>query len=621
MRAGHLVAERYRLDEKIGSGGMGTVWRATDLELGRSVAIKWAKPDEDDPSGRQPRREARIAAGLQHPHIVALFDVVREDGNPLLVMEYVPSRSLAEIIREHGPLALAEVARIGAQIASGLAALHTHGIVHGDVKPANVLLSDNGTAKLTDFGISRVVSGELTRTDSDMIGGTPRFMAPEVANGRKPTPAADMFSFGAMLLAAIEGNPGPGEESAPAWRRAERRELWPPAQAGTVRPLLAELLRLRSGDRPSAEVAQTRLEDAVRATEPDGGGLSSASVSGKSLTSNRKRVTAIAGISVATVAVASWAVAGTLGATPTGHSAATAPPAVAPVHSRNNHPAKAMLVGDPRSADPCALADPAAFTRFGRATKSRDQGNFNRCDVLIESRGSALANVKFEFENPPEAGSGPNSALEKSGDVGILRLPASTDQCERTLVLADGYRIDITASQSEHGTADFCAVADAATITAAAVANRGSLPRRAAVFSPSSLALVDACSLLDGAALGALPGIDALRPEVGFGNWECRWNSTTGPYSIHLRFDHNGPLNADDGQPVKLGGRAGFITQDGDGDNTCLARVVQRTYQGADGQATDELLYLVVTGPAPANKLCAPATALAKSAATKLPTP
>lgn len=619
MRAGHLIADRYRLDEKIG-GGMGVVWRATDLELGRSVAIKWAEAGEHDPFGRQPRREARIAAGLHHPHVVALFDVLRDNGERLLIMEYVPSRSLAEIIRDRGPLPIGEVAQIARQVASGLEALHANGIVHGDVKPANVLVTTDGIAKLTDFGISRVVWGELTRTDGDLIGGTPRFMAPEVANGRKATPAADLFSFGAMLLNAIDGDPAPGDDSLPAWRRAERGELSVPDRAGALRPVIAALLRVHPAGRPSATEVRERITEAGFGTPPGRIGIFH-SARLRSITAHRLRTATIAAATVATAAIGAWALVNGFAPPPpaglaSGSVSQSSESSESPRPSVTRTP---MVIGDPRTADPCALADPAPFGRFGRAAQSRDQGNFGRCDVLIESKGHKLADVKIEFAGPPETEAAPEGSIEKSGSVSIVTPPPATDECDRTVILADRYRVEISAVQNGTATADYCAIADAATTGAVAVVNRGPIPRRSGTFPAVSLAKQDACALLDGTALSQVPGIDAVRPQAGFADWECRWDSTTSPYSIRLRFDRNAPLNADDGQPTKVAGKAAFVSPDGDGDKTCLVRVVQRSFQDSEGQPTVELVDLVVNGPAPSSGLCAPATALARSAAGKLP--
>ncbi|MFC4856465.1 protein kinase domain-containing protein [Actinophytocola glycyrrhizae] len=199
MRSGDVIAGRYRLDDTVGAGGMGVVWRATDLELRRVVAVKRTSTGD----GEQLRREARIGAGLQHPNVISVFDVVVEDGERWLIMEYLPARSLAEILRTDGPLTPAGAAHVGAQVATALAAMHAKGMVHRDVTPANVLVAEDGTAKLADLGIA--MWSEVTLTGSAQTPGTPGFLAPEVARGSAATPAADLYALGVTLAAAVEG--------------------------------------------------------------------------------------------------------------------------------------------------------------------------------------------------------------------------------------------------------------------------------------------------------------------------------------------------------------------------------------------------------------------------------
>ncbi len=195
-----MIAGRYRLEEVVGSGGMGEVWRATDLELRRVVAVKRARSG----SGELIRREARIGAGLQHPNVVVVFDVIRERLRRWLVMEYLPSRSLAEILRAGDLIPAGKAAEIGAQVASALAAMHAKGIVHRDITPGNVLVTDDGTAKLTDLGIA-VWANVTEPGDDDKIAGTPGFMATEVTDGEAAGPASDIYALGATLSVVTEG--------------------------------------------------------------------------------------------------------------------------------------------------------------------------------------------------------------------------------------------------------------------------------------------------------------------------------------------------------------------------------------------------------------------------------
>jgi eukaryotic-like serine/threonine-protein kinase len=265
--AGLLVAGRYRLLAQVGVGAMGAVWLGTDQRLNRQVALKQVvlerglDPRQASEARQRILREGRIAARLQHPHAVAVYDVTMQDGEPWLVMEYLRARSLASVITLDGPLTDRAVARIGAQVADALEAAHKVGIVHRDVKPGNVLLCPDGSAKLADFGIARA-SGDITVTQTGVLTGTPEYSAPEVARGGRPTPAADVFSLGATLYSSVEGRP-PFDLSGNALAQMEviaSGSTIPPRRAGRLAPLLTRLLDPDPARRPSAGEARAMLE-------------------------------------------------------------------------------------------------------------------------------------------------------------------------------------------------------------------------------------------------------------------------------------------------------------------------------------------------------------------------
>jgi serine/threonine protein kinase len=276
---GRLVAGRYRLQSQLGGGGMGTVWLARDELLGRQVAIKQvltsAGVSEAESAQQRQRalREGRIAARLSHPHAISVYDVALEVGHPWLVMEYLPSRSLAAVLTQDGVLRVDQVAQIGAQVADALAATHAAGIVHRDVKPANILIGEGGRieglVKITDFGISHA-SGDVTLTQTGQITGTPAFLAPEVAQGREMTEASDVFSLGATLYMCIEGTPPFGmEENALAMlHRVAGGQIVPPRRAGSLTEPLLRMLAAEPADRPT--MSEVRDELAKLAAGRDG---------------------------------------------------------------------------------------------------------------------------------------------------------------------------------------------------------------------------------------------------------------------------------------------------------------------------------------------------------------
>ena len=192
-----LIGGRYRVESAIGRGGMGTVWLCQDETLHRHVAVKQVGllPGESVTDSARAFREARSSAGLSHRNVVTVFDVVEEAGHIWLVMEHVPGRSLSQIIKQDGPLDPSTVAEIGAQVADGLSALHAGGILHRDVKPGNVLIREDGVAKISDFGISRT-AGDATLTQSGYLTGTPSYFSPALARGAESAPADEVWALG-----------------------------------------------------------------------------------------------------------------------------------------------------------------------------------------------------------------------------------------------------------------------------------------------------------------------------------------------------------------------------------------------------------------------------------------
>lgn len=273
-----LIAGRYRLLTPLGEGGMGTVWRARDEVLGREVAVKEVRAPAGLPASDVERmyarleREAWAAARVANRNVVTVYDVAMQDGRPWIVMEIVRGISLAELLDAEGPLEPARAAHIGAEVLSALRAAHEAGVLHRDVKPANVLMSNDGRVVLTDFGIA-TVEGTSALTMTGEVIGSPEFLAPERALGRTPGPESDLWSLGVLLYAAVEGN-SPFRHDTPlsTLRAIVDEELPPPRRAGPLAPVIEGLLRKDPAERLPAERAEQDLRLVAAGGTPSGGG-------------------------------------------------------------------------------------------------------------------------------------------------------------------------------------------------------------------------------------------------------------------------------------------------------------------------------------------------------------
>ena len=573
MRSDDVIADRYRLVEVVGAGGMGIVWLADDLRSNRQVALK--RPITPGPGVRADlEREAEIAKRIAHPNAVNVFDVVGDDDDCWLVMEYFPATSLAA----KGILPPREVAAIGAQVAGALAAAHEAGVVHRDVAPGNVLVADNGTAKVTDFGISAWRAATIT--SSGKVSGTAAYVSPEVADGAKATAASDMFSLGATLFAAAEGEPpfGTGDPEACLRRiRSGRGEI--PVRSGALKPVLDALLQRDRIARPTAEQTKGMLDKVA----------SGQSVPPWPGVKRRPNGLLVAAAAIAVVALLLLVV-------------------IRPWESDADGPATTVL-GDARTADPCAFADAQVLSRFGEAEVVDDYGGFNRCDVLIAVAGDDEIDVLFEFESAGDAG-GPARVVRHAPE-------RADDGCDIALTLADQSELLVAATSDDNVDTDFCQVAKVAADHAEAVLGQhAEVPRRARA-DVRSLANVDACGLITAADLAKQPAYAGVTPDPGFGNWECRWQSADG--ALRVIFDRNDLDSAREGTRTDLSGREAYVTPKGYGDFTCAVRVFHLHYEDAHGDKHVELALVVVEGGGAMADLCRVASAFAGPVAAGLP--
>lgn len=262
-RGSVVMAGRYRLEERLGRGGMGTVWRAADELLGRPVAVKVLHAGEGDEDGGVAAgalREARAVALVRHPHVVVVHDVIEHDGHPCIVMELVDGGSLAALISAGKTLTPVETARTGLALLGALTAAHGRGVLHRDVKPANVLMeAGTGRVVLTDFGIARL-SGATTISETGAFVGSPEYTAPERMQGAEAGPASDLWSLGTLMCAALAGeSPFRRDSLGGILHAVVSAEIRPPSQAGPLLPVIRGLLDRDPERRMTAPEAERLL--------------------------------------------------------------------------------------------------------------------------------------------------------------------------------------------------------------------------------------------------------------------------------------------------------------------------------------------------------------------------
>ncbi|MGC9541270.1 serine/threonine-protein kinase [Streptomyces sp. UG1] len=639
MRSGEEFADRYVLREVIGAGRGGEVWLAHDTVVGQDVALKPERTDgESDTALRRLLGEPRTMAKFrEHPHVVTLFDVLTvaqdEPGSRTywFVMEYVPGGGL-----DRQPTVSPErAARIGAELADALAALHEAGVVHCDVKPANIGLTRHGAAKLLDFGAAYRVGGSETITVNGPYSFTPDYAAPELARGNVPRPASDVFCLATTLYALVTGAPprgGGSDDDTPAGTgkdgdEAERLRYWKAEQGvveldaaavGPLYPVLTSMLRRDPRQRPDAAEVGRLLAD-IAGSEPKPS-RDSATTSPAPARRRWRRPVIAAALGVSALLALGLVVL------PDDGNGAGGKGASGPSRSRQGEGtsvgASHALVGDPHTADVCDLADPAALDQFGEGEVDVDYGNFDRCDMLVSVDDKTRIDVKIGIlsGSPPE-GSKPSRTV---GRIGIQEEESESDECKLLLTSDDGtggklagIRVKMGKGSVTGGTLALCTVANKAATSAAEVLDRGPLPRRSPAYPRTSLAWANACELLDAKALAAVPGLKVDVPERGVANWSCEWHSDIDDLDAEVAFFRDQPKSAADGTARTLSGYRTVLEPDDDGDS-CSAFVEYRRYSGQNAETAAEMVRLDVGGQRPADKLCQMAQKLAASAAAAL---
>lgn len=637
---GLILFDRYRLEERVGAGGMGVVWRATDMLLEQPVALKrislaGGDASEAELTRARTLREARTAAVLRHhPHVVATYDVRLEGEDIWLVLEYLPALSLAALRRERGGLGVLEVAGIGSQVADALAASHARGIVHRDVTPGNVLVAEDGTVKLADFGLARplVASEQLTRRD--VVSGTIAYLAPEVAAGGEATAASDVFSLGSTLYAAVEGQPpfGTDPNSLRLLNVVRTGIIRAPTAAGALTPLLLRLLELNPATRPDAatvrELCAQFIERASANTEPlpsprqitvrpaavgtSGRRTLSGWARRRSVMARMRRgprrwrriAGGLAGLAlIATVIVG----AGLMLIRP------EQPHGIPPMPTQVGALA---LTGDPKAAEPCALMDLGWLDQFGYPRLTTPPTP-HECRAQITTPVGIQARLDIGYYTPLPPNTALGGPVQDLGGLSIVRdhpvKAAPQPLCENMILLSDRTRILIDAL-SDRDT-DLCQLADVGTASAVnALAEHGITyrPDRTARWP---IARADACALLTPADFAAT-GINPSVRDPGYANWWCHWaNDPATSVELTVRLDQ--ARVADYGRPTTIAGRRGWVRQVELTPPVCDAVVVSHPATSLD-DAT-ELIEVSYQAPGSDQDRCARATQLAAAALVHLP--
>ena len=640
---GSRILDRYEIVRHIATGGMGTVWEARDLALDQPVALKRvsfaALPGQAAEETRQRTlREARFAAQLRgHQHVVSIYDVQVVEGDVWLVLEYLPSHSLADVTDQGRTLPAAEVARIGAAVADALAAAHGRGITHRDVKPGNVLLGqDGGQIKLTDFGISHA-EGEHPVTALDVISGTPAYMAREVARGDPETPASDIFSLGSTLYKAIEGRPPYGEDtnSRRMLQRVANGQVDPPQRAGQLTPLLMYLLEPDPQTRPDAAQAARLLDDFSRRFHDP----------------TRPPVTAVAGPPSGYSGPHTPPPSGPYGTPGPASGPGMAPPPsgqTPPPRRRRRWPlvagalvlVAALVVGtvlfvnrpDPtaipalpdsaspaavdaarfRAADPCALFDQKVMSRYGPSVIGAGV-NISECRITSTPPGGAQQVYNEAHYATTDSELVPDSSIPRRelGGLTIVPLGNTTSGCSTILIFGGTSmaRIDTRNPTNDHPAPNLCQINEAAVAVAV-----NHLADDGVQYTPgwqhNVTMLNDNPCLLPGDSLNRVPGLD-VAARAGKPNGAACYigqQSANTPYvTIALALESQGSFTGY-GTPGKTPSGKGTYTSRGTPLNgnpaSCEVYVVHKPSYDGGASGPAEAIYAAVEGPQPFATLC-----------------
>ncbi|MGH3621186.1 MAG: protein kinase domain-containing protein [Sciscionella sp.] len=652
-----MVLDRYRIEEELGSGGMGVVWLATDLMLDQPVAMKRVSfAHLTDEQARLIRdrtlREARLAAKLRGtPHVVALYDVQVAGGDVWLVMEHLPSRSLSQVLADRGRLDPGEVARIGTDVADALARAHAVDVQHRDVTPGNVLIGTDGVVKLTDFGLAHH-SEERSLTETSVVTGTIAYIAPEVARGYNSTSASDVFALGATLYAAVEGQPPFGRvaNSVTQLHLVASGIIRPPENAGPLTLLLLRMLEVNPAIRPDATTLREQLHqlagqlsgrlseetvDAVRRRTPQPplsphGAITTPPLSSQGPDTHRGRFRRPALLLVAALlVVGALALATVLHSRPVSGTPQAQPMSEreTPTGTPQRPPAAGdvRMPQDTRSIDTCKLLDPRWLRQFGNVAVTRDGAYFEGCRARIT--GKSDSTYLELFLDPPRVAPRTFDGREHRVD-GLTEVDEypndPLDSCHSVVTMDDNSVVYVDTYPATNGAkhpTDLCALARTGAVVALNRLAGGGMPRTPGVLAGYRLSDTDACSVLDDRTLTtSVPGLNVAEMQQGMGGWSCFWGSgDDGRPHVALTFSFYSPGLLDTfGDATTVAGRHATVrTEDGSNNkNECAVRVQHTGPNKRDGLA--EVVEVEVDTTQPPNAQCVSAKAIATKAETSL---
>ncbi|MFF9685163.1 protein kinase [Streptomyces sp. NPDC014623] len=439
---GRLLAGRYRLGEVLGRGGMGTVWRAADETLGRTVAVKELRfpssIDEDEKRRLITRtlREAKAIARIRNTSAVTVYDVVDEDDRPWIVMELIEGKSLAEVIREDGTLTPRRAAEVGLAILDVLRSAHREGILHRDVKPSNVLISEDGRVVLTDFGIAQV-EGDPSVTSTGMLVGAPSYISPERARGHKPGPPADLWSLGGLLYASVEGRPPYDKGSAIATLTAVMTEpVEPPVNAGGLEEVIYGLLARDPDQRLDDAGARVLLNAVINAPEkPVPPPADSTQVMALPTVGDSRSDSKSGGKKAAAAAAAAAAVV----STPSGEGGGPGTDAGSGTPAAGDPVPPGQASGSPSGSGSSSADTPAGVSALAESTRDRLRGAL-RSVRNAKSPAATAAGASASAQGPgsPAATASASGPAVPPGRPGVTRAPITDVVPRRTLAVIAG---------------------------------------------------------------------------------------------------------------------------------------------------------------------------------------